>query len=223
MSATEPEPEVSGLIARTTATEAATKALRAIITSGELPAGTPLRQDELARRLGVSRTPLRETLQRLEAEGLVQLDLYRGAIVAKPSIAQVSEIFELQEVLETIAARAAITRKTDDDLAELRQILATHTTEQGPAAWEAGNVEFHTRLYRIAGKPLLAELIGQLRNRSGLYVHMLARSPEGRHRAHSEHWEMVAAVAAGDGPLLERLIQTHLRTTLEWLKGVIDE
>lgn len=223
MPAHEPDREVSRLIARTTATEAATKALRAIILSGELPAGAPLRQDELARRLGVSRTPLRETLQRLEAEGLVRLDLYRGAVVAKPSIAQVTEIFELQEVLETMAARAAIGRMTEQDLSELREILATHSTAAGPATWEAGNVEFHSRLYQIAGKPLLAQLISQLRNRSGLYVHMLARSEEGRRRAHGEHWDMIAALDARDAPRLERLVTSHLRTTLEWLGGVIEE
>jgi DNA-binding GntR family transcriptional regulator len=222
MSGTGPDHDAARL-ARTTATEAATKALRAIILSGELPAGAPLRQDELARRLGISRTPLRETLQRLEAEGLVRLDLYRGAVVAKPSIAQVSEIFEMQEVLESIAARSAIERKTESDLSELREILATHKTADGPARWEAGNVEFHARLYQIAHKPLLAEVIGQLRNRSGLYVHMLARSPEGRTRADKEHWAMVAALDTGNRARLERLIRQHLRTTLEWLTGVIGE
>jgi DNA-binding GntR family transcriptional regulator len=223
MSVTEPDRDVSRLIERTTATEAATKALRAIILAGEVPAGAPLRQDEVARRLGVSRTPLREALQRLEAEGLVRLDLHKGAVVAKPSIAQVSEIFELQQLLEPVAGRSAIQLRTESDLSELREILAAHTTADDPAAWETGNAQFHARLYDIARKPLLTEMIGQLRNRSGLYVHMLAESPQGRARAHGEHLEMISALEAGDAASLQTLIKQHLQTTLEWLKAVIDE
>jgi DNA-binding GntR family transcriptional regulator len=223
MSVTEPDRNVSRLIERTTATEAATRALRAIILAGEIPAGAPLRQDELARQLGVSRTPLREALQRLRVEGLVRLDADKGAVVAKPSIGQVSEIFELQQLLEPLAGRAAIQYRTESDLAELRDIIASHTGSDDPAAWEAGNAEFHARLYAIAGKPLLSEMIGQLRNRSGLYVHMLAKSPPGRMRAHGEHVQMVSALAAGDTPRLETLIREHLQATLAWLKAVIDD
>jgi DNA-binding GntR family transcriptional regulator len=208
---------------RTTATEAATRALRELILSAGIPAGAPLRQDELARRLGVSRTPLREALQRLEAEGLVRLDLHKGAVVAKPSIAQVSEIFELQEMLESTAGRAAAARAAESDIAAMRELLAEHAAVTEPTEWGRANVEFHTRLYSISGKPLLLEMIAMLRNRSGLYVHMLARSPAGRSRADSEHAEMVDALAAGDGDALVALIRQHLRTTLEWLRGVIDE
>jgi DNA-binding GntR family transcriptional regulator len=210
------------MIDRTTATEAATKALRAIILSGEVPAGAPLRQDEVARRLGVSRTPLREALQRLEAEGLVRLDVHKGAVVAKPSIAQVSEIFELQQLLESIAGRQATVLRTDADLAELQAMLADHTATDDPPTWEQGNVAFHTRLYEIAQKPLVTEMIRLLRNRSRLYVHMLAASPQGRHRADSEHLQMLAALADRDADRIEALIRLHLQTTLEWLKSVID-
>ena len=223
MSVTEPSWGTHPLIDRTTATEAATRALREIILNAEIPAGAPLRQDDLARKLGVSRTPLREALQRLEAEGLVRLDLHKGAMVAKPSIAQVSEIFELQEVLEVMAGRIAVQRTTNADVEALRSLLASHASIEKPTEWGRANTEFHTRLYDIGGKPLLVEIIGLLRNRSGLYVHMLARSPEGRHRADGEHEEMVNALAAADADGLEELIRCHLRTTLEWLKGVIDE
>jgi len=222
MSVAKPDQTASGMIDRTTATEAATKALRAIILSGEIAAGTPLRQDEVARRLGVSRTPLREALQRLEAEGLVRLDVHKGAVVAKPSIAQVSEIFELQQVLEAIAGRRATVLCTEADLAELRAMLAEHAMTDDPATWEQGNVAFHSRLYEIAQKPLVSEMIGRLRNRSRLYVHMLAASPQGRHRADSEHREMVEALADRDADRIEALIKLHLQTTLEWLESVID-
>jgi DNA-binding GntR family transcriptional regulator len=223
MPVSEPDRDDSRAIDRITATEAATRALRAIILAGEVPAGAPLRQDELAKRLGVSRTPLREALQRLEAEGLVRLDVFKGALVAKPSIAQVSEIFELQQVLEAMAGRAAIQRTTESDITDLSRKLTAHSTIDDPAAWVAANAEFHNRLYDIGNKPLLNEIIGQLRNRSGLYVHMLASSPAGRSRAHGEHVSMVKALQAGDASRLETLITQHLRNTLEWLRKTIGE
>lgn len=223
MSVIQPTEGVRRLINRTTATEAATKALREIILNAEIPVGAPLRQDDLARQLGVSRTPLREALQRLEAEGLVHLDLHKGAVVAKPTIAQVSEIFELQEVLEAMAGRSAIEHASHADVAAIRSLLAKHATIDEPAEWGRANIEFHTRLYDISGKPLLVEMIGLLRNRSGLYVHMLARSSDGRHRADQEHQQMLNALAAGDADGLETLIRHHLQTTLEWLKAVIEE
>lgn len=224
MSVINPDPpESSPLIDRTTATEAATKALRASILSGGFPAGSPLRQDEVARRLGVSRTPLREALQRLEAEGLVRIDVHKGAVVAKPSIAQVSEIFELQQILEPIAGRQATIHRSEADLAELRQMLAEHAQTDDPGTWEQGNVSFHARLYEIARKPLVTEVIGLLRNRSGLYVHMLAATRKGRHRADHEHVQMVQALADRDADRIEELIKLHLQATLEWLKSVIDE
>lgn len=220
---TEPSLGTGPVIDRSTATEAATRVLRALILSGEVPAGAPLRQDDLARRLGVSRTPLREALQRLEAEGLVRLDVHKSAVVAKPSLAQVSEVFELQEVLEPIAGRAAVERRTTSHLAELRSVLDAHMSADEPLAWATGNANFHTRLYEISQKPLLVEIIGLLRNRSGLYVHMMARSSQRRQRADREHREMLNALEAGDAGQLEKLIRLHLRTTLAWLKTVIDE
>lgn len=215
--------DLEPLIDRTTATEAATRVLRDIILSGQVAAGAPLRQDDLAKRLGISRTPLREALHRLEAEGLVRLDVHKGAVVAKPSIAQVSDVFELQEVLEPMAGRAAVARRTAADLADLHRILDSHVPVDEPTAWAAGNADFHTRLYQISQKPLLVEMIGLLRNRSGIYVHIMARSAHGRHRADQEHREMMAALEAGDAAKLESVIIQHLRTTLEWLKTAIGE
>lgn len=219
----EPSLGTGPVIDRSTATEAATRVLRALILSGEMSAGARLRQDDLARRLGVSRTPLREALQRLEAEGLVRLDVHKSAVVAKPSFAQVSEIFELQEMLEIIAGRAAVQHRSPSRIAELRDVLDAHMAVDEPLAWATGNADFHGRLYEISERPLLIEIIGLLRNRSGLYVHMMARSPQRRHRADREHREMLVALEAGNAAQLEKLIRQHLRGTLSWLKEVIDE
>ena len=79
-------------IDRTSATDAAAREIRELILTGELTAGTLIHQGELAEQLGLSRTPLREALQRLQAEGLIRIDNHRGALVTRPTRQDVSEI-----------------------------------------------------------------------------------------------------------------------------------
>ncbi len=211
------------LLDRTTATEAAAYALRSLILSGEIPAGSTLRQDDLAKRLGVSRTPLREALQRLTVEGLIRMDHHRGAVAAVPSIAELREIYELQEILECHAGRETIKRATKSDIAELCERIEELSHAQSPIEWIRGNLAFHSTMYRISNKPLVVEMIGQLRNRASLYINMVARSGESRTRAQHEHGEMVEALVAGDADRLESLIQAHLRATLSWVESQISE
>ena len=211
------------LLDRTTATEAATDALRSLILSGEIPGGSPLRQDDLAKRLGVSRTPLREALQRLTVEGLIRMDHHRGAVAAVPSIAELREIYELQEILECHAGRETIKRATKSDIADLRSCIEDLSNARTPIEWIRGNLAFHSTMYRVSAKPLVVEMIGQLRNRASLYINMVARSGESRTRAQHEHGEMVDALVAGDADRLEELIRTHLRATLSWVESQISE
>ena len=211
------------LLDRTTATEAATYALRSLILSGEIPAGSPLRQDDLAKRLGVSRTPLREALQRLTVEGLIRMDHHRGAIAAAPSISELREIYELQEILECHAGRETIKRATKSDIAELGDRVNDLSRAGTPIEWIQGNLAFHATMYRISNKQLVVEMISQLRNRASLYINMVARSGESRTRAQHEHEKMIEALMAGDADRLEALIRTHLRATLSWVESQISE
>ncbi|NNN15898.1 MAG: GntR family transcriptional regulator [Acidimicrobiaceae bacterium] len=209
------------LLNRTTATEAATDAVRGLILSGAIPPGSLIRQDLLSKRLGVSRTPLREALQRLTVEGLIRLDHHRGAVAAAPSITELREIYELQEMLECVAARDALKHFTDADLADLRDCIDELSRAETSVEWIRGNLAFHTTMYRISEKKLVVEMITQLRNRAILYINMVARSGESRKRAEADHIEMVAVLASGDGDRLEELIRSHLRATLAWVESII--
>ena len=211
------------VIDRTSATDAAARELRTLILSRELPAGALLHQAELAKQLGVSRTPLREALQRLSAEGLVRLDPHRGAVVARPTIAEVDEIYELQIMLESAAARAAAANNTPGGLARVEEALMHHYKSPDDPAWVESNITFHTSIYELANRPLLLEIIGMLRNRAALYVNLLARSANGRARADREHKQMYAALKRGDADKLERLVRQHLQRTLDWCHTVIEE
>ncbi|MHB8505808.1 MAG: GntR family transcriptional regulator [Acidimicrobiales bacterium] len=209
------------VIERTSATDAAAREIRALILTGELPAGMLIPQGELAEQLGLSRTPLREALQRLQAEGLIRIDNHRGAVVARPTLEDVAQIYEVQVLLEAEAARWAALACTPDDLVSVREVLERHRRSPGGVSWMESNKAFHTSVYRVARRPVLLEMIGLLRNRAGLYVNFLARSPEGRARADAEHQEMYEALAAGDADGLSDLVRRHLQGTLDWLQTVI--
>lgn len=211
------------VIDRTSATDAAARELRALILSRELPAGALLHQAELAKQLGLSRTPLREALQRLSAEGLIRLDPHRGAVVARPTIAEVDEIYELQMMLESAAARSAAANSSADGLARVEEALMHHYKSPDDPAWVESNITFHTSIYELANRPLLLEIIGMLRNRAALYVNLLARSRDGRARADREHRQMYEALKRGDADRLERLVRQHLQRTLDWCHTVIEE
>lgn len=211
------------VIERMSATDAAAREIRALILTGELAGGTLIHQGELAEQLGLSRTPLREALQRLQAEGLIRIDNHRGAMVSRPTREDVRQIYEIQMLLEAQAARQAAAACTPEDLRAVRGVLDRHEESPGGISWMESNIAFHTSIYRTARRPLLMEIIGMLRNRAALYVNFLARSPEGRARADREHEEMYELLAAGDGERLAELVLTHLGGTLDWLQQVIPD
>jgi DNA-binding GntR family transcriptional regulator len=192
---------------------AARDALRDLIVTGQLGVGQPLRQDELAARLGISRTPLREALHALVAEGLVRMDDHRGAVVTKPSPQQLAESYEIREVLEVLAGRQAA---TDSTPAHVERVAALRDEMKGmtdPDRWTELNGRFHSAIYAITGKSQLIELIDMLRNRSSVYVRILAQEPAPQAEAEHAHDEMVDALAANDPDAMEAAIRRHLRST----------
>ncbi len=208
-------------LSRVTATEAATDLLRSLILSGAIQSGAVLRQDEVARQLQVSRTPLREALHRLTAEGLIRLDPHKGAMVAQPSIGELRDIYELQEILECEAVKEAVGHRTVDKLEQLRLHMEGLVEIRDSADWIRYNLGFHTCLYEMSGKPLLVEMITMLRNRASLYINMVAQSDQSRVRAEHEHREMFSALERGDVGELQRLVRAHLGATLAWVDEVI--
>jgi DNA-binding GntR family transcriptional regulator len=137
-----------------------TAALRELIITGELEPGTPLRQRDLAARFGVSPTPVREALRRLQAEGLVDHDLHRGASVIEAEVGAGDEAYQVRAVLESLAARIAAARATDEDLVELRRLQAKFAacSLDDPELLEC-NRQFHFRIYEASRSPILLALL----------------------------------------------------------------
>ena len=127
--------------------------LKAEILAGEREPGSRLRQVEIAQRLGVSTTPVREALAMLQREGLVQLEAQRGAVVFLPSVRDLREHYEIRAALEALAAAKAAERFEPEWAAPLEAVL--DEMRDGPPAerYIALNQHFHTTLYEHSGAP----------------------------------------------------------------------
>jgi DNA-binding GntR family transcriptional regulator len=197
-----------GLQARyTSKTELVTSALRELILAGEFEPGDPLRQRDIAARLGVSATPVREALRRLESEGLVRIDLHRGATVAESTLGPVEENALIRAALESLAVEMAAGRITPAQLDRVEAVNARIAAlGEDDERYGSLNRDFHFAVYEAAGSPVLLSL-----------MQLLWRAmPEGPKvlRPHSasaqEHAELIAALRAGDAGRASRLIRRHI-------------
>ena len=134
--------------------------LRQEIIDGSIRPGEPLRQADLARRFGISPTPVREALRLLEAEGMISYSSHRGATVAEMSEDRIRDLYLLRSATESVATRLAVERMTAEDLAEIEEVhdrLSKAVPEPGSDAEQlaAWNREFHHRIY-TAGSPFIS-------------------------------------------------------------------
>src|SRR5882724_3312464 len=118
MAADRPATEIPGTRAAVVARE-----LRTLILSGEIPPGNHLRQAEIARRFGVSTTPVREAFVALAREGLVRRDAHRGVVVFSPSLSELAEIYEMRAALESLATELAATTLSARELAAIARVV----------------------------------------------------------------------------------------------------
>ncbi|QMW21675.1 GntR family transcriptional regulator [Sandaracinobacteroides saxicola] len=188
--------------------------IRAGITGGEWPPGAPLREEELAALTGVSRTPVREALRRLEAEYLVRRTDGSRSFVADWSSDDIGEMFTLRGLLESHAAARAATRIAPAAIAALRTLNAdlhtaahAHDTE----AFLNHNRAFHAAILAAAASPRLAAML------AALVEQPVVRRTAHRYdraalvRSHAEHEELLAAFTAQDAAWASAVMTAHIR------------
>jgi len=188
--------------------------------------GTFLNEQELAAQIGVSRTPVREALLLLVADGLVELIPKRGALIPTISGRQISELFELRNVLEKYAAGAAIDagRVPLAEMAEtLSQQAALVDSLEPDAATEFIRLDqhFHQLLIDAVGNELMSQTYSKLRARQVLIgVQALFRSQDRQNRVCEEHGQIVDALKDGNVLSATAAIDAHLAVTLDlFLRG----
>ncbi|MGW6173431.1 GntR family transcriptional regulator [Arthrobacter sp. NPDC055138] len=206
------------------ASERAYWALREDIVEWRLPPGTVLGEVEQAARLGVSRTPLREALGRLNAEGLTAPHAGRGVVVAAISLENVTELFELRTALECQAAALAAARGEPDGFRQLQQeFLAAADAMRGSAPDPQAYYELVGRLDaavdRAAGNTYLHQAMSNLRVHL-VRIRRLARDNPARLLASAaEHANIAGAIAGGDSQVAAAATRIHLHQSLEHFKS----
>jgi DNA-binding GntR family transcriptional regulator len=205
------EPSITLGAAHAPLRQAVTDALRNLIVDGVYPPGSRLYEETVASELGVSRNPVREAFQVLNAEGFVEIEPRRGARVASIDARRAGEIFEVRGALEGLVAELAARNGTTESVARLDDIL-----RDGQLAADAGelsqlprlNTAFHDQLAKMAGNEVLSETLNQL---SGIIRWIYAERLEDRVlNSWHEHRKIVEAIAAGDGPAARNRAMAHV-------------
>jgi DNA-binding GntR family transcriptional regulator len=195
--------------------------IRRRIVAGVWAQGERLFEDQIAADLGVSRNPVREALQALQAEGFVELEPRRGARVAVVSAEQARELFEVREVLEGLVAHLAARRRTDAELDRMRAAVdaGLRAAADGDlAGLPALNTHFHHLLAATARNAMLADTIERLRHLiEWIYSQRIAqRAP----RSWDEHRQIVEAIATGDADTAERVARAHIARARDAYLGI---
>ncbi|MER1967261.1 GntR family transcriptional regulator [Castellaniella sp. GW247-6E4] len=200
-------------VARLRLHEAVVERLRNSIIEGALAPGVKLNERELCETLAISRTPLREALKVLAAEGLVDIVPNRGASVAEMSAAEIREIFELMSGLEAFSGELACARIRPDELAELKALhyamLACHARQDLPGYY-AKNRQIHDSINLAARNSALRQTYLTVNRRLQALRFRSNYQPAKWEKAIQEHSEMIEALEARDGRRLSEILRRHL-------------
>lgn len=204
----------------------ATQALRDAILNGHLPSGTRLRQLDLAERLAISRTPIREALGRLQQEGLVEILPAAGVRVAVLNLEEAAELYDVREVLDGLAARLAATRADSATLTGLDKALARmkRCLDRGDSnQWFPAHVAFHDAIFSAAGNTRLRAMSSVVRLSIRHFHPLLLRTENRLEDALREHRAIFEAIAARNGVEAERLARTHIANAKEIVLKVLSQ
>lgn len=200
--------------------EVVCETLRDAVRRGVLKPGERLMEIQLAEELGVSRTPVREAIRKLELEGYVIMLPRRGTYVADLSIRDVNEVFEIRASLESLASGLAAERITEEELEKLRRLLVQIGSyiEQGDMdKIVESDVEFHDLLYQASRNARLVGIISNLREQLTRF-RTASMSVPGRLKATlEEHRAIVEAIARGDGESACRAAELHVERSEQTL------
>jgi DNA-binding GntR family transcriptional regulator len=202
--------------AQPTRADALAQRLADEIVAGRLRPGTPLEEIPLAAAHGVSRTPVREAIRRLEASGLVQTRPRRGAVVARPEPARLRDMFAVMAELEALAAAgcARAMRPTDRrELEALHRRMAAMVRGGDVAGYRAANVTFHQALYAGARNAYLAEVAADTRRRLAPFRAAQLEARDRLRDSHEEHGAILTAILQGDAAEAARVMRQHLALT----------
>ncbi|MEJ1963576.1 MAG: GntR family transcriptional regulator [Gammaproteobacteria bacterium] len=201
------------------------KALRTAILDGTLPPGSPLSVPDLSRRLQVSRSPIREAVLQMVADGLAVERPRRGVAVASIAPQDVVEIHVIREALEALSARLCAARIDEKGLADLEAILERQKEcvrqNDGDGYFET-NAAFHSLIARYSGNQRLQEILAVLSVQMQMGLRQVAGHPDQQRLGLKEHRLVLDAIRAGASARAEKLMRSHMTYTKQRLLQRID-
>lgn len=199
-----------------TLSDGAFERLQTAIVTGEIPPGARISEQFLSTTYGISRGPLREAIRRLEGRRLVVRIPHAGVRVVSLSYAELIELYHVREALEGMACRLAAQHMTDDDIAKMRQVLATHERHSGLQANESyyqqeGDLDIHYVIIQGCKNKTLSDMLcGDLYQLVRMYRYKFSSTPRRPQQAFAEHHRIIEAIADRDGELAEMLMRRHI-------------
>ena len=212
-------------IQKKTLHEEIANSLREMIMSGELMEGDKIKENELCALMDISKTPLREALRVLSAEGLIQLIPNRGSFVTTPTIEEIKEMFDVMSVLEGVCARAAAEKMNDKDFEKLEKLhnqLEKYANRKNQARYIHFNHSYHSFVQELAGNKTLNQIVNGLRQKILLYRFKSLNLPGRFEQSIQEHRNLLEAFRKRDADIAESLIKSHIKKqsdALEKLAG----
>ena len=190
------------------------------IMMGQLSPGERLLEVQLAEEMGVSRTPVREAIRRLELEGFVVMVPRKGAYVAGLSVNDVESVYEIRTALETLAVRLAAQRMEAEDYQYLEELSAKMRE-----TWQGGNVEnwidldakFHEALYKFSRNERLVQLMSNVMEQISRYRIISLANMQVRHNSLAEHEELIEALRNRDSEAAAGAAAHHIENTKDSL------
>ncbi|HEU4448584.1 MAG TPA: GntR family transcriptional regulator [Gaiellaceae bacterium] len=202
------------------ASAAASEVIREAIIDGRLPPGQRLKEEELARELGMSRTPVREALLMLESEGLVESIPRRGATVRSYAVDDLADVYQLRALLEGYAARRAATRISAEDVARLEASCERFDrlrAEDDLLDLVKENLLFHSVVLEAAESARLGTLVRKVIEIPLVYKSFYWYSPEQKLISQHYHRQLARALATGDGERAELIMKEHVLEARDFL------
>lgn len=203
--------ELPQAVERTTLRDQAERSLRDLIVGGELAPGERVNEVAVAARLGISRGPLREAIQRLAREGLLELISHRGAFVRTVDAGMLRDLYEVRVALEAYAARLLAGLPRSAAVSSLSTLLTEAEAELDAAGdGYPSDADFHRGLFAAIGNAALANAADDVQVRISVARARSARDPERAAAALAEHQAIFAAITDGRADDAARLMEQHL-------------
>ena len=187
--------------------------LREGILRGQLEPGERLMEIHLAEKLGVSRTPIREAIRKLELEGLVIMTPRKGAVVASITVEDLKDVLEVRTALERLAVELACQKITEEELNKLKNAMddfRKEITSKDPTKVAVKDVAFHDIIYRATGNSRLIQMLYNLREQMYRYRLEYIKDEDKRDTIVNEHLEIVSAIENGNVEAAKAAIKIHI-------------